>query len=461
MSDRIGLLTERFRQARSTPGRLRVAAAAVALAALVFCLAVLGAVRAQRHGMQTIGVDAAPSIIAAEQIKSDLADMHSQVANILLKKPGQSAAAVKDYESRRTKAVEGILKAAGNVTYGDAERVPLQTLMNGLGPYEAAVARARLLHERGDPAFLAEHETADRIMHHTLLKAATALDDANRKALDEEYEQQQRTSWLGLLGVLLSGGLLLGVLVVVQRFLYRRMRRVLNLGLVAATVVAVVFVIYTVAVLRLEADDLKVAKKDAFESIHALWHARAEAYDANGEESRWLLDRAHAAEYEKAFDDKAKLLANVPGGPLRDQVEKALLLASQERLPADFAGYLADELRNITFNDEREAATDTLQKFLGYVAIDARIRKLENGGKHAEAVALCVGNNPGESNWAFDQFDKALEKTLQINDKEFKAAVAHGFAALNGFEVTAPLAALAVALLSFVGLLPRLREYAA
>ena len=457
MSNRFVALSERLRQARSTPGRLWVSAAVIGLAALLFCLAVLGAVRAQRQGMKTIGEDAAPSIIAAEQIKSDLADMHSQVANILLKKPDQSADAVQEYEGRRKKAVEGILNAAGNVTYGEAERGPLRALMNAIGPYEAAVARARLLHERGDSGFLAEHQTADRIMHDTLLKAATALDDANRKVLDEGYEQQQRNSWLGLVGVLLSGGLLLCVLAGVQRFLYRRMRRVLNLGLFAATGIAAGFLIYTIVALRTEANDLKIAKKDAFDSIHDLWLARAEAYDANGEESRWLLDRARAAEYEKAFDDKTNRLFSVPGGPLREHLKKAEDGASQKSLPADFKGYLAEELRNITFKDEAVAAADTVKTFLAYVAVDASIRQLQNSGKHTDAIDKCLG----ESNRAFEQFDKALGKTLKINDDAFQAAVQRGFAALNGFEVLAPLAALAVALLSFVGLLPRLREYAA
>ena len=36
--------------------------------------------------------------------------------------------------------------------------------------------------------------------------------------------------------------------------------------------------------------ELKVAKEDAFDSVRALWLARAVAYDANSDGSRWLLD---------------------------------------------------------------------------------------------------------------------------------------------------------------------------
>src|SRR5262245_46684735 len=98
-------------QVRSTPGRLWAAGGTI-------WLAVLASVAGHRRGMQTIGKDAAPSIIAAQQIKASLADLHSQAANLLLGKPGQNPQAAKLYEERRREATEGILAAAGNITYG-------------------------------------------------------------------------------------------------------------------------------------------------------------------------------------------------------------------------------------------------------------------------------------------------------------------------------------------------------
>ena len=115
--------------------------------------------------MQTIGKDAAPSIIAAQRIRSSLADMDSNLANGLIGGPGEHPEATQAYEARRLEVTEGLLAAAGNITYGDAERVPIRTLINGLGPYEEAAARARILHERGDSGFLIELRAADRVMN--------------------------------------------------------------------------------------------------------------------------------------------------------------------------------------------------------------------------------------------------------------------------------------------------------
>jgi hypothetical protein len=454
----LSLLAERFHRAQTTPGRLWAAGFAVAMAALLFCVTVLAAVASHVRGMQTVGKDAAPSIIAAERIKASLADMHAQAANTLLYPPGKELSSVKMFEQRHREASEDILKAAGNVTYGEAELTPLRNLLNALGRYDAAIAQAFVLHAKGDRDFLRKQRDADRILHESLLPAATALDTANRVALDKGYKEQQLSATGWLVAVILTGGLLLAVLGVVQRFLYRRMRRLVNPALLTASVLTLGFLIWTVAALWSEEKALKVAKEDAFDSIHSLWQARADAYDANAAESLWLLDRDRAAEHEKVFLDQSARLATPPDG-----MPAKVLMTEVEagRIPKSFKGHLAEELRNITFAGEREAAVETLRTFLNYYEIDGEIRRLEKEGKHAEALALCVGEKPGESNWAFEQFDTALGRTIDLNQKEFERVVDRGLRTLNGFDLFAPVAALAVAALTYLGLRPRLREYAA
>ena len=80
-------------------------------------------------------------------------------------------------------------------------------------------------------------------------------------------------------------------------------------------------------------------------------------------------------------------------------------------------GYLAAELNNITFPNEFVAAKETLQKFLDYLEIDQQIRDLKD---EQQAVELCLGTKPGQSNWAFEQFDAALSKTNKINRSHFR-----------------------------------------
>ena len=60
---------------------------------------------------------------------------------------------------------------------------------------------------------------------------------------------------------------------------------------------------------------------------------------------------------------------------------------------------------------------------------------------------------------AFEQFDQALERTLEINDKAFRESVERGTAKLAGFEIGMLLVGLGFAVLVYIGLRPRIREY--
>ena len=205
-----------------------------------------------------------------------------------------------------------------------------------------------------------------------------------------------------------------------------------------------------------------MAKQDAFDSIAVLEAARATAYEANGDESRWLLNKMQGGKpdqiqfYANSFQEKARKIAATPS-----HLSGVELLAEIDRVqksPAALTGYLAAELNNITFPNEFVAAKETLQKFLDYLKIDQQIRDLKD---EQEAVELCLGTKPGQSNWAFEQFDAALSKTNMINRSYFESSLADATGWLAGLDWLLPLGlALAVSLLTFLGLRPRLNEYA-
>jgi len=387
--------------------------------------AVVGA-HVHRGAMQAIGKDSAPSIIAAQSIKTSLADMDADVANELL------GAKDGDYDYQRKKAATALIEAAKNITYGDAEQKPIEAIQVNLGIYEAKVQYARDLWEWGDAGYVDAYRAAAHVMDADLLPQADNLDRANNDQLQATYKSQSGESIASLVFLLVMAAALVGALVAIQAYLNRKMRRILNPMLALATVLALGFVLYTVGILAAERSDLKVAKEDAFDSIHALWQAKAVAYAANTDESRYLLDTKHAGEHGLRFIEKANLLKS---------------------------GYLATELSNITFEGEKEAANRAVESWDKYLEIDRQIRSLETQGKHTAAIALCIGNDPGQSNWAFNEFDRAIDTTLKINQDQFDASVREGFSTLSNFEIKAGIVTLIIALLSFFGLLQRIQEY--
>jgi hypothetical protein len=254
--------------------------------------------------------------------------------------------------------------------------------------------------------------------------------------------------------VWITGLALLAILLRVQFFLSDRMRRMLNPLCLLATLAAGVLLLYTNHALSTSHDQIKVVKEDSFDSIHSLWKAKATAYEANAKESRSLLDKQNAAAQQQGFDKLASLIANDP--------EKLMAAARAARKPGpDMTGFLADELRNITFVGESQAAREAVDMWTLYMAVAANVRNLERSGKHDKAIELCLGNYPNQSNWSFNGFIKALDRTLAINQKEFDRSSAFGFEVLRNFEVIALVMGLIVALGCLFGILPRIREYSA
>jgi hypothetical protein len=412
-----------------------------------------------RAALKTIARDAAPSIVAAQDIRFALADLDANLANDLIGTASHRVAAAQAIEERRVHASQALVKAAENITYGDDERGPIQAMFISLGLYLERAAEARLLHDRSDDARAKEaFFTATGIMHTDLFQKADALDSVNKAHLDEAYASQATANEGAEALATLVGMALAGALLSTQVFLMRRMRRILNVPLAVATVLSLVFTVYLVGRFNDAREDLRVAKKDAFDSIYALSHARAIAYDANGDESRYLLDPSPSRGFESDFRANVALLDSQPGDMAKAETEAIRLTRGGKKSDA-FRGFLWDELANVTFEGEADAAIRTIRAFQTYYAIDGRIRALEQSGRHADAVELCIGTRPDESNAAFDKFDHALEETLKINKNAFDRAVDKGDAGLKRAEWLDPAFALAIALLTWWGLRPRFREY--
>jgi hypothetical protein len=424
---------------------------------LLVLVSTISGIQGQRHAINTIGKDATPSITTAQRLKDAAAGMDAYVAKELLLPSGQNQDAIKGYNERYEKFSQRLVAAAENITYGDKERKPIETLQLELGNYIAKIQQARDFHERGDTNnMLVAYRSAAEIMDQKLLPAADALDKVNVDALNVTYNQEKFNSGKSLFFIVISGVALITVLLGLQIFLSQRTRRTFNPMLLAATAIAIAFLNYTTGAFLSASQNLRIAKEDAFNSMYALRQARAFGYIANSTESRYLLDSAFASKHEQAFFNNINKIAKLPDGQTFETVAAA---ASASSYKPSFTGLLAEQVKNITFGGEREATVKNLTTLGTYVAIDKQIRQLERSGKHTEAIALCLGNNKGQSNWAFDELKLANGKIFDINQAAFDKAIKQGFKEVDGFEYTTPVALSAIALLTLFGLLPRLKEY--
>ena len=443
-------------RAWNTLEMLKAGRAALLVCVALLLAAILVGVGVHRDAMKTVGRDAAPSIIAAQHIKAALADMDVDAVDELLLPPEAAAGAVRAYEAKRVEATRALIAAAGNITYGESERGPIQTLEIGMGTYERLIQKSRDDHQARRPEATEDYRAAARLLDETLLPAADALDQANHDVLERTYSRQATTSFAARAFVLLTALLAVAAMVIVQVFLSRRTRRTFNPLLLLATLLLLGVSGWALAAMSGEQSGLKVAKEDAFTSIHALWRARALAYEAKSDESRALYDPGRAALDQGLFTKNAAALAELPAAETAGEVVAQLGSGGRVR---GLKGYLADELNNITFPGERAAALATFDDFEKYVSTEAEVERLERGGQVRPALEMSLGTGPAQSEGAFALFDGALGKTLSMNQKAFDGSVEDGLAGLRSAEVKASVMAVLIAVLIFFGFAPRIREY--
>ncbi|MFJ4988199.1 hypothetical protein ACIP9H_30920 [Streptomyces sp. NPDC088732] len=396
----------------------------------------------------------APRVTSATGLYFALNDMDAQIANQLLAGRTASLArtrsdAARVYEQRRVEAA-GYLRDLAGAAAGDPEgERAVAAAIADFGAYEELAARALALGR------IAEYRNATRLMRTRLLPEADALVTGNDRAFEHTYRDALAREARSRDALLASGLALLAVLVALQIHLAGRFRRVINPGAAAATLLVLAATVAGAAGVGAQRHDLDVARRDAFDSVLALTRARAVAYDANADESRYLLDRAHAGAQEAAFLGKSQRLLRVPDATIDTYAAGLDAVRVDDRA----TGFLGDEFRNITFPGERAAAARVLDRYRVYQRDDRTIRALARSGRHTEAVAYGTGYAPGESNHDFAAFDAALRDLIAINMSAYKHASADGARAALPLPLGLAGGVAVAAGLVLFGLRPRLAEF--
>ncbi|MFC1405159.1 MULTISPECIES: hypothetical protein [Streptacidiphilus] len=458
------------------PSRLRWFTAGCLLLTVVLAAVVLTAATGAKSTWSAVTGQQAPQVLDATGLYQSLTDLDGQTANIMVfgadpKLVGQRATALTQYSQDRTTADHDLQQATVSAA-GDARvQSALAGVLDGMGRYQDLAGRAMELNDQAkaaashpDPTALAEYRQATDLMRTTLLPAADRLVQANNAAFTASYDQQRSAlssaeGWtLGLGAALLAG------LLALQVWLTRTFRRIVNPALAAATVLVVAFLALAGTLLPDQRESLRVARHDAFDSVVALSRARAVVSDANADESRYLLDRERAPQYQDAFEAASQQIAALPGASITgyDTALAAAVTAYRaDHTDVGFGGFYGTEFRNITFTGERAAAEQALTTYQAYELDDRKIRALVAEGRLDDAIAYGTSLSPGGSNAAFEAQDAALQQVIAVNADAFGAA-AHGGHGQLSFRI--PLlggAAVLVLLLCLVGVRPRLAEFRA
>jgi hypothetical protein len=439
----------------NTPQRYKAFQYAIWGLSSAMLVTVISAVGHQRATTQQIGRDSAGSVLMAERWKDTVAGMDAFTANELLSPAGSKLAqeAVEGYNERYKTYVERLTFLIENITYDEIERKPLTEVQEKMGEY------IRLLQKTRD--FQATGKQAEMLV--TYREATTLLDNEILPKIDQlskvNYEQMQKqinrdSSGVSLFGVIVVGGLLIGSLVALQLFLVQRTKRQFNQPLLVATAIAGIFLLHSAIALSSAAGSLKVASEDAFPSLYSIRKARALSYQANSDESRYLLDKVNAATHEERFRQRVKEIMFIPKDLNLEDINRKINSNSKADLNR-VTGLVAGAVKNVTFEGEGSALVEALRAWQNYVDVDGKIREKEKAGDHQGAINICLG----ESDEAYGVFKKKLQKVQEINERAMKESLDKSDRTLAFFEVQAAIALLVVAILTQYGLKPRIKEY--
>jgi hypothetical protein len=459
---------------RTVPSRLRwFTAACLLFGALLGAFGLTTAFGVQ-NTWSTVGDRQAPQVVDAAGLYQALTDLDAQSANLIMfgadrSLASQRSAALSQYTADRITADRDLqratLDAAGNTSVQRA----LQDVLDGMGRYEDLAGRALALNDaahrpagRSDPTAVTDYRQATDLMRTSLLPAADRLVQANNDAYNGTYDAERSTLGAALWWTVAFGVALSAALVGLQIWLAARFRRLINPALAAATLLVVVFTALAGSMWADEREYLRYARRDAFDSVVALSRARAVAYDANADESRYLLDPGRAAQYQDAFEAKSQQILALPGASISSYdaaLASAVTAYQANHGDVRFGGFYGTEFHNITFTGERAAAEQTLAAYRAYERDDRTIRAFADSGKLGQAIAFCTSYAPGASNAAFATHDAALQKLIGINSSAFDHGVKDGRGELSS---RIPLLAGSIGLvlaLCLVGVRPRLVEF--
>jgi hypothetical protein len=396
-----------------------------------------------------VGSEATRGITYAQALKVDLADLDEVVVRSLLDgAPLEANGLPGDYNAKRAEVHESLVLAALVSSSGAAYEQPLANIDYVLSHYHALVKDAFAAMLADDTAAaVGAYGQAHQVMAETLLPEADFVDKANSYVLNDSYDRQNARAASTARLIVVSWLALLAFLVLAQVLVARRFRRVVNLGLALATVVALASGAFALNRLDDSSAHLTRAREQAFDSVHVLARARATAVSARQAQGQFLLDPAGGVA-RADFEDQVQRLLRVQGADVTEVVRSSTV-------PAGAGGYLARVAGPEATSSDPASVRRAVVALGAFLTEDAAVRELVTAGDTPAATATYARGA------AYAELDAAIDAAQAIEQASFDGAAGAAADAARPLDEVNLLSAAAILALSLLGLFQRLREYRA
>ena len=304
----------------STPAKLGLWLAGLLVVSLAWGAVAAWTVAQHASAAGNVVTVSEPLSLDAEQIYRSLSAADATEAAAFLTGGLEPLSLRARYQADITQAarqLEAATAAAGQSAAGSS----LATLSAGLPRYAGLVETARADNRLGLPLGAAYLREASGFMRATLLPAARDLSAQENAQLAAADQQATGLPWAALAVALIAALLL----VAGQRWLARRTNRILNPGLLVASVAGLVSLVWLVTALTVARTHLDAARDHGSAPVEALARAETAALQAHADESLTLIDRDSFAldSFQADFVSLQKRLGPGPGTLLTDAAATA------------------------------------------------------------------------------------------------------------------------------------------
>jgi hypothetical protein len=369
-------------------------------------------------------------LIDAEDLYVALADADASASTAYLQE-GLEPAALRDRYTADLRRAGQRLAALSAQELPPESRPAIEAIASALPVYAGHVETARTNSRLGYPLGAAYLRRGSDLMRTTMLPAATSLYKQAAARLERSYGAGSTPSHE--VAVLVLGTLAVSALLAAQVLLSWRTRRVLNIGLVVATVAVAAVGLWTLRAFDVHEQALSRSQRHGSDPLTVLSTARIQALRSLGYENLNLIERGTEPAYQREFADVTE--------SIRSSDRSTGLLATAERLARARGTTNGIDVISSHFDD--------------YLAAHEQVRQLNGAGSYYEAVDAAVTDEAR----AAAKLDRALATEISAARGRLEAYAREARSGLQVIAVAIVLLTAIAAILAIVGLQHRLREY--
>jgi hypothetical protein len=406
----------------TTPGRLVLVSIMVVAGAVVFGAIATGAEQSRERAAKAARSQTEPLLAHAANLYSALSDANATEATALLsgglEPPAKRARYLADLRVA-SNALSTLARESGTSATG-----ALNTIADQLPVYSGLVESARANSRQGFPVGAAYLRAAVLVSTTKMLPAADLIYRTEARQLGDDYISG--TSNTSLTTFIVAGTVALILLLLAQWYVTRISRRILNVGMLVATVVVAAVSVWGVVALINEQNSLSGAQQHGSDSVEVLSAASVLLSRAQGDLSLTLVNRG--------TDETDPLDFTAVGRGLLPLTREISVLARRTGTTADANRFGAD--------------------YASYQAQATRIKDLQNIGQLPAALAL----EPATAAIS-DRLSSDLDGEIHAAQGRFGHAAADATSALDELSIAIPVITVLAAVAALFGLRQRINEY--